>query len=124
MKRIPPGSQLLLDVSGIETYLHACYLEPPTLVLTPEVKTALIEEWLEGLYECRPEWRESGGPPANPNHVAEFSARFKAFLDAGEPGDTVSRFDGFPYMPPLSGRAGMVVMRGDRVVSAYVSRMS
>jgi len=124
MKSIPPGSQLLLDVSGVETYLRACYLEPPTLALTPEVKAAILEEWLEDLYDARPEWRKSGGPPANPNHVAECSAHFRAFLDAGEPGDTVSRFDGFPYMPPMAGRAGMVVMRGDRVVSAHVSRMS
>ncbi len=125
MKPIPPGSKPLLNLAGEETYLQTCYFYLDVLVsVTPESKAVLLRAFIDNMMDTRPDWQDAPPGSKEATDAETWRERYLTFLNTGEAGDTLAEFDGFPYMPIMSGRAGIVILRGDRVVSIYTTRMS
>lgn len=136
----------LLSVKGEETFLYSNYLIDPPIQATDLHKAALKALYVEEMFRARPDWLDRMSQSSfeklitaweeNPPHdidIRDFSStqfaldrynRYKEWINSACPTDSFQRFDGFPYMPVMAGRAGEVIMRGDRVFSAFITRMS
>ncbi len=122
MKPVPPGESPLTTLSGEPTYLYPCYLRPPGLVLNPERRKSLLSFFMDDLLDAHPDWGKQA--VRDDGEVEKAYRCYRTFLEAGHDGDSITAFDGFPFSPPLSGRAGVVILRDQKVVSLYLTRIS
>lgn len=107
----------LKTVDGKVTFILPLFLLPVTIDVVEE-KADLLNNKKEEILYVRKDWTASN------ENFRKTMESYRDFLDMAARGDVIQRFDGFPYMPIMAGRAGEVILRGNKVVAIHVSRMS
>ena len=109
------GSKRLLNLDGNETILAKSWLKSEWTGTDAQLSENIIAEVLH----YRPDWNRQTP------HVLESQKNIETFLKSKKEGDRLFEFSSpqADWMS-LAGRGGYVIMRGDTVISAYITRMS
>jgi hypothetical protein len=104
----------LKNIKDEDTWLYQEFLQDEIKVIG-----IFLLDFVGGILEVRKDWVEFP-------HFSFYGSirKMTTFLEQIQKGDKLLNFDGFPYLPIMAGRAGYVIMRDDKVVDVYVTRMS